>query len=352
MYTIIGGDGKEYGPIALEQIQQWIAQGRANGQTQVQKEGGTFQPLSSHPELAALLPGASGAASAPPVQGFKPVSGFRPIGSGSAGSAAGEVPLPADVLTRDFDLNIGDCMSRGWDLMKANFGVAVGVVLLYGFIIIVISLLGMIPCLGLIFSLASMVVGGPLVGGLLYFFIKSSRRQQAGVEDLFSGFKRNFVHLVLAQIVQGILVFVAILPGIVLTVATLFAMGVRFEHFEKGVKPSPEAVVAAAAVFLVTVFVPIIYLSVRWAFTLPLVVDRKMDFWQAMVTSWKVVGKHWWKTFAFVFLTSLINMAGLFCFCLGGLVTGPWMLFAYVNAYEELFGVRGGATPSASEPNA
>ncbi len=347
MYTIIGGDGKEYGPIALEQIQQWIAQGRANGQTQVQKEGGTFQPLSSHPELAALLPGASGAASAPPVQGFKPVSGFRPIGS--AGSVEGEVPLPADVLTRDFHLNIGDCMSRGWDLMKANFGVAVGVVLLYGFIIIVISLLGMIPCLGLIFSLASMVVSGPLMGGLLYFFIKSSRRQQAGVEDLFSGFKRNFVHLVLAQIVQGILAFVAMLPGITLTGVTLFMMGVRFE---KGHQPPTEAVLAGCAVLLVTAFVPLIYLSVGWAFTLPLVVDRKMDFWQAIVTSWKVVGKHWWKTFAFVFVTSLINIAGLFCFCLGGLVTGPWMLFAYVNAYEELFGVRGGATPSASEPNA
>ena len=347
MYTIIGGDGNEYGPIALEQIQQWIAQGRANGQTQVQKEGGTFQPLSSHPELAALLPGASGAASAPPVQGFKPVSGFRPIGS--AGSVEGEVPLPADVLTRDFHLNIGDCMSRGWDLMKANFGVAVGVVLLYGFIIIVISLLGMIPCLGFIFSLASMVVSGPLMGGLLYFFIKSSRGQQSGVEDLFSGFKRNFVHLVLAQIVQGILAFVAMLPGITLTGVTLFMMGVRFE---KGHQLPTEAALAGCAVLLVTAFVPLIYLSVRWAFTLPLVVDRKMDFWQAIVTSWKVVGKHWWKTFAFVFVTSLINIAGLFCFCLGGLVTGPWMLFAYVNAYEELFGVRGGATPSASEPNA
>ncbi|MSR42956.1 MAG: DUF975 family protein [Pedosphaera sp.] len=349
MYKIIGGDGNEYGPIALEQIQQWIAQGRANGQTQVQKDSGTFQPLANYPELAALLPGASGATGAPPVQGFKTVSGFRPIGSGSAGSAAGEVPLPADVLTRDFDLNIGDCLSRGWDLLKANFGVAVGVVLLYGFIIIVISLLGMIPCIGIVFSLASMLVGGPLMGGLLYFFIKSSRRQQAGVEDLFSGFKRNFIHLVLAQIVQGILVFVAILPGIVLTVVTLFAMGVRFEN---GVKPSPEAVLAGAAVLLVTVFVPIIYLSVRWAFTLPLVVDRKMDFWQAMVTSWKVVGKHWWKTFAFVFVASLINIAGLFCFCLGGLVTVPWMLFTYASAYEEVFGPRSASTPSTHAPNA
>ncbi len=344
MYKIIGGDGKEYGPVSSEQIQQWIAQGRANGQTQVQKESGTFQALASHPELAALLPGASriSAASAAPSQGFRPIT---------SASAAAEVPLPADVLTRDFRLPIGDCLSRGWELLKANFGIALGVMLLYILIIFVIALLGMIPCIGIVFSLANMVVGGPLMGGLLYFFIKSSRGQRGGVDDLFSGFQRNFIHLVLVQVVQGILLCLAMVPGIILTVGTLFAMGVRFE---KGHKPSPEAVLAAVAVFLVAVLVPMIYLSVRWVFSVALVVDRKMDFWQAMTTSWKVVGKHWWKTFCFFFMNGLISAAGWMCFCLGGLVTGPWMLFTYACAYEEVFGPRGGSgsAPSAPSSNA
>ncbi len=339
MYKIIGGDGKEYGPVTVEQIQQWIAQGRANGQTKVQKEGGEFQPLANHPELAVLLGGASGVftASAEPTQGFKPILGFQPIGSSSGGGTAGEVALPADVLTRDFHLDISDCLGRGWELFKANVGIAIGVVLLYVSIIFVISLLGLIPCVGLIFSLASMVVGGPLLGGLLYFSIKCSRGQEGGVNDLFAGFQRNFVHLVLAQIVQGILIFLSMIPGIVLTVGTLLAMGVKFE---KGVDPAPEAMLAAVGIFFVTIFVPVIYLSVRWAFTLPLVVDRKMDFWQAMVTRWKVVGKHWWMTFGFVSVIGLINIAGILCFCLGGLVTGPWMLFTYASAYEKLFGPR------------
>lgn len=41
MYKILGGDGKEYGPVSVETLQQWINEGRANAQTQVQAEGGT-----------------------------------------------------------------------------------------------------------------------------------------------------------------------------------------------------------------------------------------------------------------------------------------------------------------------
>ncbi len=33
MYKIIGADGKEYGPVTAEQLKQWIADGRVNGNT-------------------------------------------------------------------------------------------------------------------------------------------------------------------------------------------------------------------------------------------------------------------------------------------------------------------------------
>ena len=59
-YIIIGGDGKEYGPVAGEQLHQWIADGRAHAGTQVRAEGSTgWQPLSAVPELAAGLKNAA-----------------------------------------------------------------------------------------------------------------------------------------------------------------------------------------------------------------------------------------------------------------------------------------------------
>ena len=54
MYKIIGGDQKEYGPVSIEQLRQWLAEGRVNAQTQVLPEGATeWKRLGDLPEFAA-----------------------------------------------------------------------------------------------------------------------------------------------------------------------------------------------------------------------------------------------------------------------------------------------------------
>ena len=53
-YRIIGADGKMYGPIGLEQIRQWLAEGRADNRTPVYVEGASaWTYLGLLPELAA-----------------------------------------------------------------------------------------------------------------------------------------------------------------------------------------------------------------------------------------------------------------------------------------------------------
>jgi hypothetical protein len=53
MYKIIGADGKIYGPANTEQLRQWLAEGRANAQTQTFAEGAAeWKPLGSVPEFA------------------------------------------------------------------------------------------------------------------------------------------------------------------------------------------------------------------------------------------------------------------------------------------------------------
>ena len=54
MYKVIGVDGRQYGPVTLEQLRRWILDGRANGQTPVQVEGSLdWRPLGAFPEFAA-----------------------------------------------------------------------------------------------------------------------------------------------------------------------------------------------------------------------------------------------------------------------------------------------------------
>jgi len=84
MYKVIGSDNREYGPASEEFLRRWIAEGRANGGTQVQKEGETgWRSLSSLPEFAQAL--AAGAA--PPVSGG-PAAPVAAAGWGSAASTS------------------------------------------------------------------------------------------------------------------------------------------------------------------------------------------------------------------------------------------------------------------------
>ena len=63
-YHMIGADGKEYGPISVDQLRDWISQGRVNGQTRIRPAESTdWAPAAQVPDLAALF----GSAGPPPL---------------------------------------------------------------------------------------------------------------------------------------------------------------------------------------------------------------------------------------------------------------------------------------------
>jgi len=52
-YKIIGADGKEYGPVALSELQKWVGEGRITGATQVSRSDQQgWSTAASFPELA------------------------------------------------------------------------------------------------------------------------------------------------------------------------------------------------------------------------------------------------------------------------------------------------------------
>ena len=306
MYKIIGADQKEYGPISADQIRQWIDEGRLNGQTAGQAEGSTeWKPLSQFPEFAEAL-GASPIASAPQV--------FE-----TAGTSA----LPGDILARDYDIDIGHCIGRGWNLVKENFLLVVGTTLLVMIITLAINqIIGLItrPAMqslirgnvtpGSIFIIAlgytlGMPVYSIFYGGLYAFYLKLIRGQPANVSDAFLGFSRAFGPLALTGLVVGLLT----LLGIALCV------------------------------------LPGIYLAVAWIFAVPLVIDKRMDFWDAMELSRKIVNKHFWIVLGLILLVGLISAAGLVACCVGIFVTTSIGYVALMYAYEDIFNAP--ATPTA-----
>lgn len=273
MYKVIGADGKEYGPVSAEQLRQWIAEGRANAQTQAQLAGSTeWKPLGQWPEFADLSGTAPGPTNAPGVP--------PPLAPPNAES------LAAEILARDYHFDIGGCMSRGWTLLMSDFWLLVGASFVAGLIAGA--------------SIIGLVLGGPMMGGLYALYLKKIRGQPARFGDAFIGFSVAFVPLMLAHVVSVLL----------------------------------------TGVGLLLCLVPGIYLWVSWAFTLPLVIDRKLDFWDAMELSRKVVTKHWWAMFGLLIVCFLVVLAGLLACCVGVIVTTAIAQAAVLYAYEDIFGPR------------
>jgi uncharacterized membrane protein len=316
IYTIIGGDQKEYGPISADDVRQWIAEGRLNEQSLVKGEhDAEFRPLKKFPEFAA---------------------DFVPKMSPLAGAAPG----------RDYELDMFGCLTRGWELVKENMSVLFVGTLLFLLIQLAINALARIPLLGLIFSLANFVISGPLLGGVLYMFIRAIRREPAEVGDVFSGFRRAFAQLFLCTLVQSLLIAVCLTPFFVVLIFKFAQQAGLFSHLESGAVPDQQTLAALGSIMLASLpvlvlcAIPATYLGVCWKFALPLIIDKQVDFWTAMNASRRMVNKHWWHVFGLIVLIDLLNVAGLCFCCVGMFITMPVGFAALMFAYETIFAER------------
>lgn len=201
MFIIIGGDGKEYGPVSVEQIRAWLAGGRANLETKAKAVGtDEWRRLGDFAEFSG-----TGPAAPPPM-------------------VTGEIDpkiFADDLIARAAPLDIGGCISRSWELLKSDFWAIVGVTL----VVIVVGLVArFIPFIG---WLVGLLFSGVLYGGLYFYFLKKVRGQPAELGDAFSGFSVAFGPLVLTSILVILLTMVGfvclILPGIYLAIAYSFA---------------------------------------------------------------------------------------------------------------------------------
>jgi hypothetical protein len=326
MFKIIGADGNEYGPVTAEILKQWISQSRVNGQTKILAEGTTeWKTVAEFPELAAALP-----LTPPPM-------------ATDLSAMPGGSPLPTDVGERDYDLDIGACVSRAWQLLTGpRMWPVIGGVAIWIGIQAGLSAFAQIPFVGMLFSLANFVIGGPLIGGIYYFLLRCIRGEATDVGDVFAGFKYRFGQLFVGQLVVTLLTLAIMLPGLGLIVAGLIPL---FKHHD--VAPAGIALIGVGGIVML---IPLLYFSVSWMFTLPLIMDKRLDFWPAMQLSRRVVGRHWWTTFALSIVIGLIGVAGLILCCVGGFFTFPLAFAALMNAYESMFSLIPGAPASTATP--
>lgn len=84
---------------------------------------------------------------------------------------------------------------------------------------------------------------------------------------------------------------------------------------------------------------PGIYLSIAYVFTLQLIIEKDMDFWQAMETSRKAVHQHWFKIFFIYALVGIIYLISLIPLGLGLIWALPFFVALHGVLYRRIFGI-------------
>ncbi len=344
-YFVIGGDGKEYGPVSDADLRQWIAEGRLNAESRAKAESDAeFRPLELFPEFA---------------EAFHPKTG--PSGYVPGTISPSKAVTTPDFAERDYELDIGGCITGGWRIFKEHFAPIFAGFLL--FLIIQLACAVVLNVFSLVFENALLhgpagfsilykyvlsavmsLVVGPLMGGLYMIFIKPIRGQEPSVADLFSGFQRAFTQLFLGTLVVTLIINLCMLPYDLIwhtKTAPLLQQFTQIHNDPEAIRklmPQFGLAFGSALPVLLLCLIPTVFLSICWQFTLPLIIDKQMEFPQAMRTSFKLVRKHWWQVFGLAVVVGLVGMSGLIACCIGIIFTVPIAFGATMYAYETIFG--------------
>jgi uncharacterized membrane protein len=225
------------------------------------------------------------------------------------------------------------CFKAGWDLVKDQYWLLVGMTFVTYF------LGGMVP-FGIIL--------GPLMCGLYMALFRRRRGEFFEFGILFKGFD-YFGDSVVATLIHYVPMVLIVLPFYVVLYAGMFLILPRQGSGE--VDPSILSTWIAVMVVLgLVMMVLIIFLSIMFMFSYPLIVDRKMSGIEAAKLSARAGLANFWSLLGLLLLNGLMFIGGLLLCYVGLFLVLPISFGAIAVAYEQVFGLGEGQGPILPPP--
>ena len=321
-YIIVGGDGKEYGPVSDTEVTQWITSGRANGDTRIKEKGAKEWQRLRDLDLFDRAIGSP----IPPTLSDSPSSNSSPT------AQLTEAQLIQELADRPQTFSVKEALDLGWRITRENFGL---------FILTYLCVMGVSMVAGII-PFGGFIIGGPIAGGMYLIFLRRLRGEPAEISHLFTGFKGDFWPLFLTYlfltIALGLLSLVLLIPIILIIV-----FGILYITGNGGGNPAEmENLIYLIVLFCGLAMLPLILLTMTLGgmlgLSIPLVMDRKMDPLDAFKATWKITRQCWKKFLGLSFYLIAINLAGILLCCLGWLIAVPLMIATNAVVYEQLLG--------------
>jgi hypothetical protein len=222
-------------------------------------------------------------------------------------------------INKSYAFNFGDYISRGFSLVGKNPGLFIAYAFIY---LLILTVCQFVPFLG---PIASFIATPCLTAGFYLSANKQERGKTLEFGDFFKGF--DFIgQLILISLIQGALMIVVMIPFVIL----------MFFMIDVTAGDNFPALMIGLGLLL---FLPIVYIMVAWGFAPLLVLFHKMEAWQAMEASRKIITSNWVMFFLFSIVASFIAMLGFVALGFGILYTLPVVMCMYYAAFHDIVGV-------------
>ena len=196
------------------------------------------------------------------------------------------------LIQEGYQIDIQGSIRQAWEMVRQHIGEFIG------FTLIIVAITVLASKMGNFGSMLLTAVETPLYAGYIIVTFNMLSGKPLQFADFFKGYN-YFLPLFLAGLATSILItlgsFLLILPGI--------------------------------------------YLAVCYMFVTPLIIDHRMEFWDAMETSRKIVSKNWFMVFGLSLALFAVVFLGVLALMIGLLVAIPVVACASSIAYKEVVGL-------------
>ena len=226
------------------------------------------------------------------------------------------------------------CIKAGWETIKGRYWLFVG----------------MCAVSALISSAVPMgILMGPMMCGINIAFFKQRRGEPVEFADLFKGFD-YFGPSLIASLLYIVPIMAVVIPAyLIFYVGMILSMAAQTATDE----PNPFAALGVFLmfmVFIVVILVVIVLISVGFTFSYALIVERKLQGFDAVKLSFRAAMANFWRLFLMTILTGLLGFGGYLIFCVGMFLALPISYAAIDAAYEQVFGLHNPNEPQSNLP--
>lgn len=195
-------------------------------------------------------------------------------------------------IQHGYSFELEKYFSEGWNIFRKEPGPFI----LYGLVaFLILAAMNFLP--EILGEIASYLITPALTAGLLLGARKLDQTGSLEFNDFFKGFD-HIIQLFLLTLISGILVTIG----------------------------------------LVLLILPGLWLAVGISLTVPLIVFARLDFWESIKVSVKLVNKKWFHFFAVIILLVIFNVIGALFLIVGLLVTFPVSYCVLYAAYKDIVG--------------